>query len=96
MADGLLGDALAVSLDDPELRGELELLIEVFLAVNDSDGPLSIDEIDELLGVTPVWIHPQRQPEDPPALRVVRPGSLARSRATSPLRPSAGRATLAT
>lgn len=96
MAHGHPLDALAVSLDDAALREELELLIRMFLAANDSEGPLSPEQVDELLGVTPTRIHEQRKPSDVVELTVVRRESPARPRATSERRSAAIQEILAT
>jgi len=45
-------DPLDVSLHDSELADEVELLTCVVLAANESDRPLSQEEIDEALGLT--------------------------------------------
>lgn len=44
-------DALDVSLHDVELREEVELTTRFIVAVNESGRALSIDEIDEILGI---------------------------------------------
>ena len=44
-------DALDVSLHDGELREEVELTTLLIVAVNESGGALSPDEIDEILGI---------------------------------------------
>jgi hypothetical protein len=43
-------DALDVSLDDDDLRAETELTVLLMIAANDSDGVLSPQEIDRVLG----------------------------------------------
>ncbi|HEX6875314.1 MAG TPA: hypothetical protein VF165_06620 [Nocardioidaceae bacterium] len=50
-------DALDVSLHDGELREEVELTIQLIVAVNESGRGLSPDEIDEILGI-PVQQEP--------------------------------------
>ena len=47
-------DQLDVDLEDSDLLSEVELSVSLMIAATESAGPLSRDEIDELLGVTPV------------------------------------------
>lgn len=47
------GDPLDVSLEDTELLNEVDLLTNMLIAALDSDGPLSQDQIDRVLGVKP-------------------------------------------
>ncbi len=47
-------DQFDVSLEDHELLEEVELTINLMAASTDSTGPLPLEEIDEILGVTRV------------------------------------------
>jgi hypothetical protein len=64
MAYGRAFDTLSVSLQDHDLQEELDLLMELVLAANESDGPLSSDVIDRLLGVSRPTIVSQRSADD--------------------------------
>jgi hypothetical protein len=44
-------DPFDVELEDPELLDEVGLTASLMVAANQSEGPLSRDEIDELLGL---------------------------------------------
>jgi hypothetical protein len=44
-------DALDVQLDDPELRAEMELTVQLMVRANESPVALSQEEIDTCLGV---------------------------------------------
>jgi hypothetical protein len=44
-------DPFDVELEDPELLDEVGLTASLMVAANQSDGPLSRDQIDELLGL---------------------------------------------
>ena len=44
-------DPFDVELEDPELLDEVGLTASLMVAANQSDGPLSRDEIDQLLGL---------------------------------------------
>lgn len=46
-------DRLDVSLEDTELRGEVELTVQLILAANDAECRLSRDEVDRILGLDP-------------------------------------------
>jgi hypothetical protein len=46
-------DQFDVSLEDPELLGEVELTTTLIIAASESDEHLSQEQIDALLGVTP-------------------------------------------
>jgi len=46
-------DQFDISLEDKELLGEVELTTNLIIAASESDGPLSQDEIDAILGVVP-------------------------------------------
>ena len=74
-APGPSADTLAVSLDDVELREELQILVELVIAANDSHTSLTQARIDEVLGLATVHtIAPQRlSPAMPPAPRGGRP-----------------------
>ena len=44
-------DQFDVSLEDPELMGEVELTTALIIAASESDGPLPQSEIDRILGI---------------------------------------------
>lgn len=44
-------DSLDVSLDDAELRVELELTAHLIIAATEADGRLPQDQVDRLLGL---------------------------------------------
>ena len=44
-------DPLDVELDDRDLRDEVDLTASLIVAANQSDGPLTQEEIDRLLGL---------------------------------------------
>jgi len=46
-------DQFDVTLEDVDLLGEVELTTNLIIAASEADGPLSSDEIDKILGVTP-------------------------------------------
>lgn len=46
-------DQFDVTLEDVDLLGEVELTTNLIIAASEADGPLSSDEIDRILGVTP-------------------------------------------
>jgi hypothetical protein len=46
-------DQFDVSLEDADLLGEVELTTDLIIAASAATGPLSIDEIDRILGVVP-------------------------------------------
>lgn len=50
---GMVVDRLDVSLEDTELRGEVELTVQLILAANDAECRLSRDEVDRILGLDP-------------------------------------------
>jgi hypothetical protein len=45
-------DPFDIELEDPELLDEVGLTASLMVAANQSDGPLSRDEIDRLLGLS--------------------------------------------
>ena len=47
-------DQFDVTLEDDDLLGEVELTTTLIIAASESDEHLSREEIDRLLGVTPV------------------------------------------
>ncbi|WP_158647856.1 hypothetical protein [Nocardioides houyundeii] len=47
-------DQFDVTLEDGDLLGEVELTTTLIIAASESEGPLSAEEIDRLLGVSPV------------------------------------------
>lgn len=47
-------DQFDVTLEDDDLLGEVELTTTLIIAASESDGHLSPEEIDRLLGVTPI------------------------------------------
>lgn len=46
-------DQFDVSLEDGDLLREVELTTNLIIAATESEGPLSTDEIDSILGVSP-------------------------------------------
>ena len=46
-------DQFDISLEDSDLLGEVELTTNLIIAASESDEHLSVDEIDEILGVVP-------------------------------------------
>ena len=55
-------DQFDISLEDSDLLSEVELTTNLIIAASESDGPLSVDDIDRILGVRPPAPAP-RQPE---------------------------------
>jgi hypothetical protein len=50
-------DQFDVTLEDSDLLGEVELTTNLIIAASEAEEPLSLDEIDRILGVVP---HPRR------------------------------------
>ena len=48
-----MADQFDVTLEDPELLDEVELTTNLIIAASESEGPLSTEEIDRILGVVP-------------------------------------------
>ena len=46
-------DQFDISLEDSDLLTEVEMTTNLIIAASEADGPLSQEEIDEILGVTP-------------------------------------------
>jgi hypothetical protein len=46
------------SLTDGDLQSEIELVGDLVVAASASDGPLSQDEVDRVLGVRPSGVRP--------------------------------------
>jgi len=46
-------DQFDISLEDSDLLGEVELTTSLIIAASETDGRLSLDEIDRILGVVP-------------------------------------------
>jgi len=46
-------DQFDVSLEDADLLGEVELTTNLIIAASESEGHLSVEEIDAILGVPP-------------------------------------------
>ena len=46
-------DQFDVTLEDSDLLGEVELTTNLIIAASESDEPLSLDEIDQILGIVP-------------------------------------------
>jgi len=44
-------DQFDISLEDSDLLTEVELTTNLIIAASESEGPLSLDEIDRILGV---------------------------------------------
>lgn len=57
-------DQFDVDLEDAELLDEVELTTNLIIAASASEGPLSVEEIDRILGVIPL---PPSTPEPPEA-----------------------------
>lgn len=57
----LVYDQFDVTLEDVDLLGEVELTTNLIIAASESDEHLSTDEIDEILGVTPVPPQPRSE-----------------------------------
>lgn len=55
-------DQFDISLEDSDLLTEVELTTNLIIAASESDGPLSADEVDRILGVT-APPSPPRQPD---------------------------------
>ncbi len=49
-----MSDQFDVSLEDPDLLGEVEMTTNLIIAASEAAGPLDQDEIDAILGVTSV------------------------------------------
>ena len=47
-----MSDPFDVTLDDDDLLGEVELTTSLIIAATASDEPLSVAEIDKILGIT--------------------------------------------
>ncbi len=58
-------DQFDVTLEDADLLGEVELTTNLIIAASESEGPLSQEEIDRILGVD------MRPPEPPEPRRVL-------------------------
>jgi hypothetical protein len=54
-------DQFDISLEDSDLLTEVELTTNLIIAASEADGPLTLAEIDVILGVTP------QAPESRPA-----------------------------
>lgn len=46
-------DQFDISLEDSDPLGEVELTTSLIIAASETDEPLSLDEIDRILGVVP-------------------------------------------
>ena len=46
-------DQFDISLEDSDLLTEVELTTNLIIAASESDGPLSLADIDKILGVSP-------------------------------------------
>ena len=53
-------DANDENLTDDDLQSEIELVGDLVVAASASDGPLSQDEVDRILGVSPRGVHPSK------------------------------------
>ena len=75
-------DQFDVTLEDVDLLGEVELTTNLIIAASEADGPLSTDEIDKILGVTPAG-----DDDDAPSARtrLIAPAAVSRWR-TAPAR----------
>lgn len=56
-------DQFDVTLEDADLLGEVELTTNLIVAASESEGPLSQDEIDRVLGVEPDADGPCPKPD---------------------------------
>ncbi|WP_165820983.1 hypothetical protein [Nocardioides gansuensis] len=54
-----MADQFDVTLEDDDLLSEVELTTTLIIAASESDDHLSQEEIDRLLGVTPIPPPPQ-------------------------------------
>jgi hypothetical protein len=54
---GNVYDQFDVTLEDSDLLGEVELTTNLIIAASEADEPLSLEEIDRILGVVP---HPRK------------------------------------
>ncbi len=61
-----MDDQFDVTLEDSDLLAEVELTTNLIIAATESDAPLSLEIIDELLGVQPPtgFVPPQRTGDD--------------------------------
>jgi hypothetical protein len=50
-------DQFDVTLEDSDLLGEVELTTNLIIAASEAEEPLSLEEIDRILGVVP---HPRQ------------------------------------
>lgn len=48
-----MSDQFDVTLEDPDLLGEVEMTTNLIIAASETAGPLEQDEIDAILGVVP-------------------------------------------
>jgi hypothetical protein len=48
-----MSDQFDVSLEDPDLLGEVEMTTNLIIAASEAPGPLDQEEIDAILGVVP-------------------------------------------
>jgi hypothetical protein len=53
MGEARVHDQFDVTLEDADLLGEVELTTNLIIAASESDGHLSADAIDRILGVPP-------------------------------------------
>ncbi len=49
-----MSDPFDVTLEDSDLLNEVELTTNLIIAATAAESPLSVDEIDEILGVEPI------------------------------------------
>ena len=54
--------SLDVSLHDEDLADEVDMMVRLIIAANESDHTLAREDIDEILGVTPDHQRPRRSP----------------------------------
>jgi hypothetical protein len=62
-----MSDQFDVSLEDPDLLGEVEMTTNLIIAASEAAGPLDQEEIDAILGVAPVAATEAARGEDDPA-----------------------------
>jgi hypothetical protein len=60
-------DQFDISLEDKELLSEVELTTNLIIAASESDGPLSQDDIDKILGVVPLRTDSRGASTPPPS-----------------------------
>ena len=62
-----MSDQFDVSLEDPDLLGEVEMTTNLIIAASEAPGPLDQAQIDAILGVTPPEVADEPADEVAPA-----------------------------